>query len=55
MTVSEREEANRGERGKRPYETPRLEIFGAIREITESVGMKGMRADGAIHGRTKTS
>jgi hypothetical protein len=38
---------------KKPYESPRLEVYGDIRELTDSVGMTGS-ADGAPHGQTKT-
>jgi hypothetical protein len=38
---------------KKPYEAPRLEIYGSLREITGSTSMMGMR-DGAAHGMTKT-
>ena len=38
---------------RKPYETPRLEVYGDIREIAKSVGMTG-GSDGASHGSTKT-
>lgn len=38
---------------KKPYERPRLDVYGDIREIAKSIGMSGM-ADGATHGATKT-
>ena len=38
---------------RKAYESPRLDVYGDIREITKSVGMSGM-ADGATHGGTKT-
>jgi hypothetical protein len=38
---------------KKPYEPPRLVVYGDIREIAKSVGMTGM-ADGAAHGNNKT-
>ncbi len=38
---------------RKVYESPRLDIYGDIREITKSVGKTGM-ADGATHGNTKT-
>lgn len=40
-------------RPRKAYESPRLETYGDIREITKSVGMTGMN-DGATHGNTKT-
>jgi hypothetical protein len=39
---------------RKPYESPKLEVYGDIREIARSVGMTGM-ADGATHGQTRTS
>jgi len=42
------------EAAKKPYETPRLETYGDIREIAGSVGSMNMN-DGASHGNTKTS
>jgi hypothetical protein len=39
---------------KKPYESPRVEVYGDIREIAKSVGMTG-KADGATHANTKTS
>jgi hypothetical protein len=38
---------------RKPYEPPRLEVYGDIRELTESVGMTG-NADGGAHSMTKT-
>jgi hypothetical protein len=38
---------------KKPYQRPRLDVYGDIREIAKSVGMQG-GADGAPHGQTKT-
>jgi hypothetical protein len=38
---------------RKPYETPRLEVYGDIRAVTEAVGMTGS-ADGAVHGQNKT-
>ena len=39
---------------KKPYERPRLEVYGDIREVTDSVGMRSDSGDGAAHGNTKT-
>lgn len=39
---------------KRPYKSPRLEVYGNIREIAATAGMSG-DADGAVHGTNKTS
>ena len=38
---------------KKPYEPPRLVVYGDIRDIAKSVGKIGMSA-GATHGNTKT-
>jgi hypothetical protein len=45
--------SQRDEPVRKPYKSPRLETYGDIHEITESVSMMGM-ADGAAHGMTKT-
>ncbi|HKY23498.1 MAG TPA: hypothetical protein VJM31_19940 [Vicinamibacterales bacterium] len=49
--------ADRAQSGvpKRPYQTPRLDVYGDIREVTDSVGMKSMKADGATGMNTKTA
>ena len=39
--------------GKKPYHRPRLEEYGDIREVTQSVSMTGA-PDGAAHGNTRT-
>jgi hypothetical protein len=41
------------EPAKKPYETPRLEIYGDIREVTDTAGHAG-HLDGGAHGSTKT-
>ena len=41
------------EAGKRPYNTPRLESYGNIKEITMAVGMTGAN-DGSTHGNNRT-
>ena len=38
---------------KKPYEPPRLVVYGDIREIAKSVGKTG-QSDGATHVNTKT-
>lgn len=38
---------------KKPYERPRLDVYGDIREIAKSIGGTGMN-DGAVHGNIKT-
>ena len=38
---------------KKPYESPRLDVYGDIREIAKSVGMMG-KMDGGAHQMTKT-
>lgn len=40
--------------GKRPYQRPRLESYGNIKEITLAVGMTGAN-DGSTHGNNRTS
>jgi hypothetical protein len=42
------------EPARKPYETPRLEVYGDIRAVTDSVGMTGNLDGGAGHGQTKT-
>ena len=37
------------EHRRKPYETPRLEVYGDIRDIAKAVGHEGT-ADGAAHG-----
>jgi hypothetical protein len=39
---------------RKPYETPRLEVYGDIRAVTDSVGMMG-EPDGALKTVAKTS
>jgi len=51
MTTESRLEEDRP--AKKPYESPRLEVYGDIRDLTDSVGMSGSD-DGAPHGNTKT-
>ena len=48
-------DSKHGETAKKPYVTPRLEVYGDIREVTATLGMKATTADGAVHGMTKTS
>ena len=38
---------------KKPYEPPRLVVYGDIREIAKAVGMTG-KADGGAHVNTRT-
>ena len=41
---------------RKPYERPRLEVYGDIREITDANTKTGGSFDGAVHGTTdKTS
>ena len=42
------------EPAKKPYVTPRLEVYGDIHKVTASAGFSN-NADGAAHGMTKTS
>lgn len=53
MTIKLPGATNRDASDKKPYERPRLDVYGDIREIAKSIGMSGM-ADGAVHGSTKT-
>ena len=53
MTIKPTNPTNAESTNKKPYERPRLDVFGDIREIAKSIGMIGM-ADGATHGGTKT-
>jgi hypothetical protein len=39
---------------KKPYESPRLEVYGDIREVTDVVNPAGAKSDGATHGNNKT-
>ena len=39
---------------KKPYASPRLEVYGDIREVTVSLNPSGARSDGGLHGSTKT-
>jgi hypothetical protein len=38
---------------KKPYQRPRLDVYGDVREIAKSIGMLG-GPDGATHANTKT-
>ena len=51
MTTESRLEEDKP--AKKPYESPRLEVYGDIRDLTDSVGMTGS-ADGAAMGNNKT-
>jgi hypothetical protein len=39
---------------KKPYERPRLEVYGDIREVTDAVGKKSSMFDGGHFALTKT-
>jgi hypothetical protein len=39
---------------RKPYESPRLEVYGDIREITEVATSTGVKSDGGLHGNSKT-
>jgi hypothetical protein len=39
---------------KKPYESPRLEVYGDIREVTDGAGDKGNK-DQPGHGNLKTA
>ncbi len=39
--------------GRKPYERPRLEVYGDIREVTNSYGKKG-KNDGGRPPRSRT-
>lgn len=53
LTIKPTDATKRGPGDKKPYERPRLDVYGDIREIAKSIGKSGM-ADGAAHGNTKT-
>jgi hypothetical protein len=40
---------------KRPYQSPRLIVYGTIREITGNTGNTSMSPDGSMFFHTKTS
>jgi hypothetical protein len=40
---------------RKPYERPRLEVYGDIREVTDAVGMSSLNADGSHTASNKTS
>jgi hypothetical protein len=40
---------------RKPYERPRLEVYGDIREVTDAVGMSSVNADGSHASNNKTS
>ena len=39
---------------KKPYASPRLEVYGDIREVTVSLKPSGGMNDGGLHGSVKT-
>ena len=39
---------------KKPYESPRLEVYGDIREVTFSFNPSGSMGDGGLHANVKT-
>jgi hypothetical protein len=51
--TSKPDETNESAEVKKPYETPRLHVYGDIREIARSAGRMGM-ADGGAHQMNKT-
>jgi hypothetical protein len=40
---------------KKPYERPRLEVYGNIREVTENLGRMSSTADNGHGANNKTS
>jgi hypothetical protein len=44
---------NKDRPARKPYESPKLEVYGDIRDVTESAGMTGS-LDGAAMGPNKT-
>ena len=42
-------ESKNDEHGRKPYERPRLEVYGDIRDIAKAIGHIG-HEDGAAHG-----
>ena len=53
MTPTKREQINDAGAPRKQYETPRLEIFGNIHQITQAAGSDG-RNDGGSHPMNKT-
>jgi hypothetical protein len=53
MTANERDRDQR-EPVKKPYESPRLDVYGDIREVTDAVGFMGM-TDGGHGFRRRTA
>jgi hypothetical protein len=50
-----REEVSAGAGTRKPYESPKLRVYGDVAAITRSVGMTAAaQADGGAHGNTKT-
>ena len=45
----------KSESTKKPYETPRLSVYGDIREITQQVQQEGMNSDGGGNTNQKTN
>jgi len=39
---------------KKPYDSPRLEVYGDIREVTDAVNPAGAKSDGSLHANNKT-
>ena len=45
----------RPESTKKPYEAPKLSVYGDIREITQQVQPEGMNSDGGGNTNQKTN
>ena len=39
---------------KKPYASPRLEVYGDIRDVTVSTNPSGDKSDAGLHANTKT-
>jgi hypothetical protein len=40
---------------KKPYSTPKLTVYGTVRELTQSTGITGTRDGGRSAGATRTN
>jgi hypothetical protein len=54
MERSDKREIKRTEQMKKPYKSPRLEIYGDLREITQAVGKTGKTDGNPGKGASKT-
>lgn len=42
-------QSKKDDHGRKPYETPRVEVYGDIRDIAKAIGHTG-KTDGGAHG-----